>query len=482
MHQPHIPKFYRKVEVWFADSRFSVWQYPFIRWLLKNWGVPLLFPIVATLPVLTQASSLSDLVSRHLSNTSILFIDILSAILLCTAAVKTVNQRISTQRAKSLMFQKIVNRLPTSVAVFDAQHRYVYVNPALEPNKELRKQILGKDDFEYLTLQGKDLNLALERRKRFLNAVDIKDTVDWIDSSESSLNRPHHTLKRYKPIFDASGKLNMVLAVDSDVTDLVEMQEKNKGFKANLRYAKNIQNAILPNLNKSWEFGELFIYHQPKDVVSGDFYWHRKKTDTHYFAVADCTGHGVSGALLTIICHQALNRCLDEFDLKSPASILNKCRELILSMLKNGGNTIADGMDIALCAFHKNTLLFSGANRPLWLLRDGSIQEINGDRYPIGRYTSILEPFNETHIQLRENDVLYLFTDGITDQFGGPNDKKFSKKRLRPLAIEIGHLPLVQQRARLVRTVQSWMGDKEQLDDICFLGIKYNSKVENYVG
>jgi serine phosphatase RsbU (regulator of sigma subunit) len=441
----------------------------------QKWLIPVLFLLALNVPLLFEVSTFAEFYLLHVHRTSLLCTDILVLLLLGRNVYQQLNLKFRSQLKSNTMFQAIVHRMPVKIAVYNAQHRYIYLNPASEPCKKMREQIFGKDDFEYLALQGKDLNLALERRKRFLNAVETKEKVEWIDSSDSNTGNPSHTLRRYKPLYSDNGKLEMVIGVDSDITDLVGMKEKDKEFKANLRYAKNIQNAILPNLNKAWALGELFVYHKPKDVVSGDFYWYRHKNDSHYFAVADCTGHGVSGALLTIICHQALNRCFDEFELKSPAGILNKCRELILFMLKNGGNTIADGMDIAICAIHKNTLVFSGANRPLWLLRDGAIQEFNGDRYPIGRYTSNMEKFNETQIELVENDIIYLFSDGITDQFGGDHNKKFSKQRLRPLLTKIGDLPLVQQRTQLIVAIESWMEKHEQLDDICFLGITYGN-------
>ena len=267
----------------------------------------------------------------------------------------------------------------------------------------------------------------------------------------------------------------MVIGVDSDVTDLVEMRDKDKEFKANLRYAKNIQNAILPNLDNLWEVDGVFAYHKPKDVVSGDFYWSRKKNNAHCFAVADCTGHGVSGALLTIICHQALNRCFDEFALTEPVAILNKCRQIILAMLKNGGSTISDGMDIGICCIENGKLLFSGANRPVWIIRNGTLLEYNGDRFPIGRYTSIIEDFSQTAVALEPNDLIYLFSDGITDQFGGVEDKKFSKKRLRLLLPQICDKPMIQQHAHLSRAVDNWMGTNEQLDDMCMLGIRFSA-------
>ena len=155
----------------------SVSEYPSILFLLRKWGLPVLFPIAATIPLLKDAESFSDLISLHSSNTSLLFIDALSVIILCLLVLRTVNRRLRLQSAKNRMFRKIINRIPISIVVYDAKHRYLYLNPAAEPDRSIRERLLEKDDFEYLSIHGKDLNLALERRKRFMNAIETHTKV-----------------------------------------------------------------------------------------------------------------------------------------------------------------------------------------------------------------------------------------------------------------------------------------------------------------
>ncbi len=242
-----------------------------------------------------------------------------------------------------------------------------------------------------------------------------------------------------------------------------------------IRYAKRIQTAILPAIELvKTHLSQSFILYIPKDIVAGDFYWMETIKDKVIFAVADCTGHGVPGAMISVVCNNALNRSVREFKLTKPHEILDKVRDIIISEFKNEKD-FSDGMDISLCTLDKSTnhLEWSGANSPLWLIRENgnSIEEFKANNEPIGSYP-LKTPFTLHDIHLNTGDQIYLFSDGYTDQFGGPNDKKFMKNKFRSLLLASKELSLEAQKQALINTYLEWKGTYEQIDDICIFGIK----------
>jgi serine phosphatase RsbU (regulator of sigma subunit) len=253
-----------------------------------------------------------------------------------------------------------------------------------------------------------------------------------------------------------------------------EVEEKNQEITDSITYAKRIQEAILPatsELNKYLKDG--FVLYKPKDIVAGDFYWLEVLDDVVFYAAADCTGHGVPGAMVSVVCHGALNRAIREFKLIDPAEILNKVRELVIEAFNSTGENIKDGMDIALCAlnFKTNKLNFSGANNSLYIISDGKINEIKADKQPIGRYVTS-EPFTKHEIQLTEGDTVYVFTDGYADQFGGEKGKKFKYEPFRKMLLANQSKNMNDQKKFLDRTFEDWKGDLEQVDDVCVIGVR----------
>ncbi len=216
---------------------------------------------------------------------------------------------------------------------------------------------------------------------------------------------------------------------------------------------------------------ESFSLYLPKDKVSGDFYWLEVVNNEVLFAVADCTGHGVSGAMLTVKCIDLLNRSLKEHGCVLPGHILDKSLELILREFQNDRIKISDGMDIAICSLSENTLKYAGANNPLWIFRDDLVIELPSTRQGIG---SIKNPVPYlTHEQsLIPGDTIYLFTDGFQDQLGGPNNKKYKVRNFKKFLLTISKKPLIRQK-ELVRTeITNWIGDKEQTDDITIMAVR----------
>jgi serine phosphatase RsbU (regulator of sigma subunit) len=251
---------------------------------------------------------------------------------------------------------------------------------------------------------------------------------------------------------------------------------KNKEITDSISYAKRIQNAILPPERLVKEYlPDSFILYKPKDIVAGDFFWVEKANEKILFAAADCTGHGVPGAMISVICNNALNRSLREFGLTVPAQILNKTREIIISEFEKSEEEVKDGMDISLCSLNlsANELHWSGAHNPLLILRNNEFIELKADKQPVGKF-SAARPFTDHKIQLEKNDIIYVFTDGYSDQFGGENKKKLKYKAFKNILFEIHHMSMEKQKAMLDDSIESWRGELEQVDDICVMGVRIN--------
>lgn len=269
--------------------------------------------------------------------------------------------------------------------------------------------------------------------------------------------------------------------VERSQKELIEKQkslveEKNSEILASITYAKRIQSAILPSDKLVKEFlKNSFIFYQPKDIVAGDFYWMEPKEDCLIFAVADCTGHGVPGALVSVVCNNALNRSVREFNLTDPAQILNKTREIILHEFQKSDEIVNDGMDISICNlnFTTNELIWAGANSPLWILKkdQSEIIECKPSKQPIGQFSSY-EPFTSQVIQLQSGDSIYLFSDGFADQFGGKDGKKMKSKRMNELILSLQPLPMYEQKQSLMLYFDQWKGNLDQLDDVCVIGVQ----------
>lgn len=254
-----------------------------------------------------------------------------------------------------------------------------------------------------------------------------------------------------------------------------ELEEIHNDVQSSIKYAKGLQDAILPSENDiNSVFKQNFLIFNPKDIVSGDFYWLEKRNNITFLAIADCTGHGIPGSMVSIVCSSALTRAVKEFNLTSTAEILNKTKEIVIDTFSKSGQNIQDGMDISLCAFENNILTYSGAYNPLWIIRNKEILEYKADRQPVGFYNNS-KPFSQTVIELQNNDLIYLMTDGYHDQFGGENNKKFKSKNLKKLLLDISNLEMDIQKEKLSQTFKEWKGDIEQIDDVTLMGIKITS-------
>jgi len=265
-----------------------------------------------------------------------------------------------------------------------------------------------------------------------------------------------------------------------------ELSLKNKNITDSINYAKRIQMALMPSQKLfSKLFPDSFILHIPKDIVSGDFYWINEVGGRIYFASVDCTGHGVPGAFMSVIGFELFRRITETEKKKQPAEILNSLNRGFESIFSDVDNVILrDGMDVAFCAIDHDmqVLEFAGAFNPLYLVRDNTITEIKGDRFSVGlnEDDSNGKSFNNHVIPLSEGDVIYIFTDGFADQFGGPEGKKYKYRRFRHLLLALHQLPMKRQGEFLRRSILDWKGSLDQVDDILVVGIKigksYTSK------
>lgn len=260
----------------------------------------------------------------------------------------------------------------------------------------------------------------------------------------------------------------------------IELDEINKDITASIRYAKRIQDAILPpdDFIKQ-HLPNTFVLFKPKDIVSGDFYWMESRQDKVIFAAVDCTGHGVPGAFMSIVGHNVLDRVVGEGHITEPAQILDELNKGIGETLRQSNledNTVRDGMDIAMCALDRarGILQFAGAYNPLWLIRNGELTEIKADKFPIGNSRlGDTHKFTNHEIQLQKGDTVYIFSDGYCDQFGGPAGKKFKASALRSLLLSSQHLSMAEQHVLLDKTIEDWRGHHEQVDDILIIGTRY---------
>jgi len=510
-------------------------------------------------------------------------------------------------------YENILNKIPVDIAVFDKNHKYLFVNPQAIKDNELRSFIIGKDDFEYCNYVGRDKSIAELRKQQFNKIKNEKKILEWEDTVESKDGEKHTVLRKFFPVLNEENELDIAIGFGLDISekiqkdqeiiklaqypkenpnlvirfsfelesiylnpisilffknsektisdfnktiipfikesikkkktirrdiefnnftfdisfvpiienkyvniygfdvtdfrrkinqqqnDLLDLNKKlkkynsilekdveertleiskiNNELSSSISYAKKLQNAVIAHQNLSKNvFKDSFIYYYPKDIVGGDFYFTYQLEDDLIFGVADCTGHGVPGAMLSLLCMTFLDNAINTHKLTVPNLILEKVNELLKNSFKQGDFLVRDGMDISVVTYNKkkSKLSFSGANSKILLIHNNERTLLDGDSKPIGYWLSDDNTsFKTKNIDLKENMNMYIFSDGLADQFGGERRKKLKYLKFYELLQSINELPSKDQKKSLSKFTLDWIGDEEQIDDITIAGIKF---------
>ena len=286
----------------------------------------------------------------------------------------------------------------------------------------------------------------------------------------------HARAARQTPSPDVTEPIHTALESNKEIA--LAIQQQNKKITESMRYAKRIQSAILPNTRLIHRvLPDSFILYKPKEVVSGDFPWFAQVKNEVFMAAVDCTGHGVPGALLSLVGYFLLNDIVRSRRVTDPGRILDLLDDGVSTTLRPDEDAgTKDGMDISLCKIdlEQREVEYAGAHRPLYVVRAGVLEEIKGNKFPIGGGIFKNQTnFTTNRIKLGKGDSIYFFSDGFCDQFGGPEDKKFGTRQLREMILKVHTLPMKEAAAIFDQTWENWKGDQKQTDDVMLIGVKF---------
>ena len=391
----------------------------------------------------------------------------------------TISQQIgSPERIKyaASLLSKIYERKSEGMKALEMYKLYIIMKDSI--NNEETQKASAQQQAKYAYEKQKVLDDAAHEKQKVVDAAE-HDKLLAVEQEENE--------KQQILTLATAGGLGLVvvflffvmnrLKVTRKQKAVIEQQkevveEAHQEIKDSITYAKRIQSAILPPIKVVKEYlKESFILYKPKDVVAGDFYWMEQKNGKVLFAAADCTGHGVPGAMVSVVCNNALNRSVREHGLTDPGEILNKTREIVVQEFKKSEEEVKDGMDIAICSLEGMKLQYAGAHNPLWIIRNGKIIETKANKQPIGQFDNP-EPYTTHSFDLEKGDAIYIFSDGYVDQFGGERGKKFKAKAFRELLLSIQDKPMEEQKKTIDETFETWKGDLEQIDDVCVIGVR----------
>lgn len=329
------------------------------------------------------------------------------------------------------------------------------------------------------TLQEISYNPDIGEKVNF--SINNKQTVSYESLNFTKDGRKLWVQSTLTPILNEKGNIKKLVVIDTDITERKHdeniIQEKNREITDSIYSAKRIQHALLASdtlLKK--QLPEHFILYKPKDIVSGDFYWAHMIDNKFVMITADCTGHGIPGAFMSLLNIAYLNEAINEKRINSPEKILEYVRSQIINSLNPEGSEVEsrDGMDAVLCVydFKGLWLRFAGANNPLWVIRNNELIKFKTDKMPVGMHHGEEKAFTAHTLGLRKGDIVYTFTDGYADQFGGPSGKKFKYKALKELLLSIQQKTMEEQKIVLNSTFEKWRGNLEQVDDVLVIGIR----------
>jgi PAS domain S-box-containing protein len=375
----------------------------------------------------------------------------------------------------------VLDKLNTLVIIVNNKGDVEYISNSSKAILGYEPQQLLGDNWWITPRRSLDEGYAVKDK---ILSIMLHDSYQIEQGFEHALKTSQGLIKWFKWSSAITGD-DKVIGIGIDITEKKKaeqktleinrtLREKNKEITDSISYAKNIQQAILQSDSfLKTKFKDGFVLYLPKDIVSGDYYFFYENEENKYVAAIDCTGHGVPGALMSVIANSLLKEVFYNKNITSPEEILYALDELLFESLnKNNQDEIRyDGMDISLCSINKktNVLNFAGAMRPLFLVRENELTEIKGSKYPLGYYFE-KKQFSLNTIQLKENDQLYLTTDGYADQFGGNKNKKLNRKAFKELLISLNGMSGDEQNSFLDYSLRNWKQDEEQTDDVLVIG------------
>lgn len=579
--------------------------------------IGLLFPLFSYFLVVDFSVADISISKIHRNHPLLYIIDSAPFVLIILVSVldyffnKELKQNLVKTKELKTFYESILNTIPVDIAVFDENHRYKFVNPAAIKNDDLRKKIIGMDDFEYFKSLNRNENPAKERRKRFNKLKSTKQPTEWQHNIVGKDNETLTILRKMFPVFHKN-KLKMVIGFGLDITDSIKKDKKieslsrfpkenpnviarynfdkkllyvndagvnyfntekfnkddffskineflddsiknkknirrdvnfginifdveivpihkekyvnvyavnvttyrnkikdqqqklldladqlrehnlhleqkvnertleltqiNEEINSSVKYARRLQDAVIAQQNlPSSNFNESFVVYQPKDIVGGDFYFTYELEGNTIFGVADCTGHGIPGAMLTLMCMTFLDYAINQFKLTEPKEILDRVTNLITNSFKAKGGEVKDGMDLCLLSWKSNSkkILFSGANSKIMILSGNQKTILKGDSRPVGYWIDNDKKFTQQEIQLSKDDQIFMFSDGLPDQFGGENGKKLKYPNFYKMLEGIKDLSPKDKRIKIKQFSKDWIGNNDQIDDITIAGVKF---------
>ncbi len=374
---------------------------------------------------------------------------------------------------KNNLDHELVETYEELIKLYEAQGKYKESFYFLKQQNEIKSKILNIEKINRISFLEKKLAVS-EKEKEVQSARSKTQKLTYVVIGIAILL----LLSIYMFLKTRSLKNKISLQHNKLEEKNIIIEEKNKDITDSIHYAKRIQEAMMPAQEQIEQvLPNSFVFYRPKDIVSGDFYWMERFGKQTFVAAVDCTGHGVPGAFMSIVGSNLLNQAVNEHGITQPAAILNSIRKNLIKKLRksNDDSSIKDGMDASLIAINEDEriLEYAGAYNPLWLIRNGELIEIKADKTPIGINVYDQEkPFTNHRIELQKGDMIYLFSDGFADQFGGEHGKKYKYKQLQNKLISIHNLSLKGQQSELEAEFNSWKGELEQVDDVLIIGIR----------
>ncbi len=352
----------------------------------------------------------------------------------------------------------VLSEANTEVKSFLSEFRYVYSNfLGLIRSRECCPLVSERFLNKFLINKVETVTYKYQTKKGII-------WIEWIvckvsDVKLVAIGKDVTCVKKFEPLINEQNR---------------KLKQQNKNMIDSLKYAEGIQKSLLPNVSSLQLLKNSFIIYQPKDIVSGDFYWFYQMDDFLFIASIDCTGHGVPGALMTVLSNTLLNEIIIHEKVSDPKEILALLDVKMLEALKVHNRVITDGLDIGLCRLNtvSKELIFSGAFHNAIVFQDGVLNKIRGGRFPIGFYPFVKKEFKNELISLKEGDRFYLFSDGYQDQFGGFKNKKIGSNKVVSLIQEFQSLNLQQQKKSFKKYFEVWKSKSEQIDDVLFMGFE----------